>query len=1029
MTNNLIKANLHSKEPSQEINIEAEQAKTAKSCEIAGKEAFHKGDFLDAKKYFHEASLKYKQESNILAEADSLLYLGKAKLKTDDLQGAKQTFDESLKCFKSSENTQKYVDAAIEICAFTKSPNLDLSELGLDFFPPKITSLRHLEVLDLCGNTITRLPSNIRFLRNLRELKLDRNQLKRIPNEISFLKNLAKIELSENQISSLPDGLRSLPRIEWLDLNHNPLGVIPDVVFKLQSLRLLAIAGCNLTSVSVNIASLHELFLLDVSFNEITSLPNSICSISTLAALYLNNNRLRNLPSDIANLSALSHLYLHSNLLQDLPDGLAKVQSLHELSLHDNDALGLPSEILGAEPGKSSESNPIGKPSDILQFYISRRGGTHRPLNEVKVLVVGEGGVGKTSLIKQLRGERYNPEESKTHGIERHKISLECGELGSIQLNIWDFGGQDIMHTTHQFFMTHRSVYLLVLDSRQNERQTRIEYWLRLIASYGGNSPVIVVCNKSDQQIMQLNWTAIQRDYPQVKYFSKEVCCYHNNSDDLRSGLHELKEQISFVIRDNVPEVNKPIPTTWINVKNVLESDNRDYLSLEEFHSLASDKGIREQRDRDVLLSLLHQLGSVLHFSEHSIFDNDRQDNSAPHHVEELNVLAPGWVTTGIYKILNDSDLIRAGGVLNRGAMRRSLEAIPGGADRYPKHKDDFILAMMRRFEICFAFDGGQETWLLPDLLHEDEIESGDWSSSVRFRYQYRVLPASVIGRLMVRLHALIDNKFIWRTGAKFKLDNCEALVRSDPEAARVDILVRGGTGQGRRALLALVRGTLSSIHQSFSDELGEEEQLPAPGYPNAYLDYQKLLLLEAEGDEFEKIVVEGKIAKISISEALNGVVEKSTRDQDRSAILGQDTSSIIVHGNIYHTTGRGMSTTINSINIAGNVSNSQIGQTLKNCRNLIQQQTDNNKKYLLENLVREVETIISKLPAEKVGETAQISDNLEQLTKQATSDKPSRPWFDVSSSGLLEAATWAKDYGGAIIPLIKELGSAIGFN
>lgn len=54
------------------------------------------------------------------------------------------------------------------------------------------------------------------------------------------------------------------------------------------------------------------------------------------------------------------------------------------------------------------------------------------------------------------------------------------------------------MHATHQFFLTKRSLYLLVLDARSSEEQNRLEYWLKIIGSFGGESPVIVVGNKLD---------------------------------------------------------------------------------------------------------------------------------------------------------------------------------------------------------------------------------------------------------------------------------------------------------------------------------------------------------------------------------------------------------------------------------------------------------------------------------------------------------------------------------------------------
>ena len=129
------------------------------------------------------------------------------------------------------------------------------------------------------------------------------------------------------------------------------------------------------------------------------------------------------------------------------------------------------------------------------------------------------------------------------------------------------------MHATHQFFLNHRSVYLLVLDSRQNERQSRIDYWLRLIASYGGDSPVIVVCNKADQQVMQLNWTGLQREYPQIKAYTKEISCYQHGGEDRRKGIEELKAQIARAVEQEVAEVDRPILERWLDFKDALEKD------------------------------------------------------------------------------------------------------------------------------------------------------------------------------------------------------------------------------------------------------------------------------------------------------------------------------------------------------------------------------------------------------------------------------------------------------------------------
>ena len=428
----------------------------------------------------------------------------------------------------------------------------------------------------------------------------------------------------------------------------------------------------------------------------------------------------------------------------------------------------------------------------------------------------------------------------------------------------------------------------------------------------------------------------------------------------------------------------------------------------------------------------MHQLGSVLHFSEHTIFARDREKNAAPAQVEELNVLDPGWITRAIYKLLNDAELIRAGGTMDRGSLRRSLAELPGG--RYPATKEDFIIAMMRRFEICFAFDGESDRWFLPDLLHKDEVDTGDWKGALRFRYHYRVLPGSVIGRLMVRLHSHIARHCLWRTGAKFKLGACEALVRSEPEETqpRIDIMIRGGSKSQRKESLTLIRGTLEDIHRSFSDKLGEEELLPLPGHPEVYVDYATLLLLEADGTTTYKVKVAGKLVEFQVADALNGATERKSRDKERISLAQKDPGkrhekkgdTINVYGDYIKEGGKSMNDD-NRITIGGD-NYGQVGQTLTNCTNMVQQQAPGERKDLLEKLTLDVKTLIERLPKAKTDEAPQIVENLEMIVKQATSEKPNRKWYALSAEGLLEAAKWVRDFSADIGGTIRNLGKSI---
>ena len=138
--------------------------------------------------------------------------------------------------------------------------------------------------------------------------------------------------------------------------------------------------------------------------------------------------------------------------------------------------------------------------------------------------MIGRGAVGKSSLVDCLVHKKpFDPNKKKTEGIQITAWPLKLnGE--KVRLHVWDFGGQEIMHATHQFFLTERSLYLLVLNGREGGEDADADYWLRLIESFGGNSPVIVVLNKIKEHPFDLNRRALEQKYVGIREFVPTDC-------------------------------------------------------------------------------------------------------------------------------------------------------------------------------------------------------------------------------------------------------------------------------------------------------------------------------------------------------------------------------------------------------------------------------------------------------------------------------------------------------------------------
>jgi internalin A len=98
---------------------------------------------------------------------------------------------------------------------------------------------------------------------------------------------------------------------------------------------------------------------------------------------------------------------------------------------------------------------------------------------------------------------------------------------GTAKLNVWDFGGQEIMHGTPQFFLTERTLDLLVLagrEGREGREDEDAEYWLKLIHGFSGNSPILLVLNRIEEFPFDLNRQLLREKYATIHGFVQTDC-------------------------------------------------------------------------------------------------------------------------------------------------------------------------------------------------------------------------------------------------------------------------------------------------------------------------------------------------------------------------------------------------------------------------------------------------------------------------------------------------------------------------
>ncbi len=753
----------------------------------------------------------------------------------------------------------------------------NLTSLGLygnklNSLPKRFSKLSNLTYLNLNNNFLRRLPESITKLINLTKLSLKVNGLRSLPESISKLSNLTELDLSHNELSSLPEGISNLSNLTELNLWGNELSSIPESIFKLSNLTWLFLCQNELSSLSESISKLSNLTELDLSDNELSSLPESISKLSNLNGLSLRGIKLSSLPESISKLGKLRALDLRHTGLSYLPESISKLSNLINLYLSDNELSSLPESIsklsnlinlkldnnlfeVGTEIFELPAKEQI---KEILKWQRAQKEGTLQPIHEAKVIFIGESNYGKTHLIELLRVGEIKKKIKTTHGIERSQLRIPY-KAKDICLNIWDLGGQEFMRSTHQFFFSERTLYVLVTLARRERNE--LNHWLKLANQLGNKAPVLVVINKIDLDSHDIDRKSLERDYPNIVGFVR-TCIYDCMDTKAIDSINLLNEKITTIVSDKdiMPGVFEKRPPDWFMVKEELEkleAKGRDFITYQEYEDLEFVKDLPKE-DRKSNLKLLSMLGAVV-----SYVDDPR--------LIDTNVINPQWIMDGVYTIINDPKIKDE----NKGCLSiKELERILS-SDQFPKARHFYLLNLMQKFNLCYEAKDKRDIYFIPDLFTDIEPDfEWDSNSSMHFRYNYDDFPPDAfITRFIVEMHEDIQDDKRWRSGVLISNASCQAKVYQTYRKNYIHIEVSGARSECRSYLYA-IRETFRKLHKPFP----EMKIIQEVNYKDIWLDYMSLVKLEDKNKPRYHV---GLDEDLPITEILNGYSTPKERKND----------------------------------------------------------------------------------------------------------------------------------------------------
>lgn len=756
----------------------------------------------------------------------------------------------------NSKNLSYQLDLSItreiERAQEEQSKSLRINNKKINKIPPKVFELKNLESIDLSGNNLSTIPNQLLDLPNLKSVNLLDNPLIDLPDRpgliidgSTYLRCRKKIKPANITLVLAPDtaelqngkwiddlkNLKDLQRLvigKWAitigDIHSKPSTAILNIINSLSSLKYLnslSIRGFPLKEVPEGIKYIPLLKNLRLDALGLNTLPSWLGELN-IEFFSCVDNTISTLPDSFRNLKKLEFLDLSWNSIENIPPSVFDLTSLEKLRFNDCAIREIPSEILRLQKlnqldisiNAEMESPPTEvarKGLESIRDYWRQRADTGVDyLCEAKLIILGEPGAGKTSLARKIKNPNYKliEDEKSTEGIDviryQFPTSIRVRDEGhgkllqrDFQVSIWDFGGQEIYHATHQFFLTRRSVYLLVCDDRKED--TDFSYWLHVVQMLSDASPLLIIQNEKQDRTRDINLSGLRAQ------FSNLQDALATNLDTNR-GLDRIIQTIQIEL-EKLPHIGVGLPSTWKRVREALEKDVREYISLNEYLTICEKHGFRRREDKLQLSGYLHDLGICLHFQDDPLLKN-------------FIVLKPSWGTDAVYRVLDAKEVISS-----RGQFTRKQIELIWSEKKYAGMHDE-LLGLMMKFQLCYALESGN-SYIAPQLLsHEQPAYSWDSTVGIIVRYEYDFFPKGIITRFTVAMHRLIaGGKLVWKSGLVIERDGSRAEIVEEYSQRRIRVRVSGLNYQG---LLAIVDEQLERLHASFP-RLQYERFLPCP--------------------------------------------------------------------------------------------------------------------------------------------------------------------------------------------------------
>ncbi len=178
-----------------------------------------------------------------------------------------------------------------------------------------------------------------------------------------------------------------------------------------------------------------------------------------------------------------------------------------------------------------------------------------------KVLFLGEGGVGKTSLLKRYVEGTFTEDMKQTVGVDFASCEVSC-DGWEATLQVWDLAGQMHFRELVSYYFAGSLAAIAVFDISILTTMDALEDWITRLFKTEGKMPLVVVGNKSDLRGVLPEAHPFISQGAGRRFAEKYGAAYIEASAKEGNGVYQVFDQITRLLAERYPSPEDS-PSVW----------------------------------------------------------------------------------------------------------------------------------------------------------------------------------------------------------------------------------------------------------------------------------------------------------------------------------------------------------------------------------------------------------------------------------------------------------------------------------